>query len=93
MRFGAGFGNVRASGQRDGHAPLPRRKLAEFYELPEPYLAKVLKQLVTAGMLGVFMALDFFLFFVYILLVMVSTYPFYLCGNIIRDVISIHLII
>ena len=31
--------------------PVPRRSLAEFFELPEPYLAKMLKQLVTAGIL------------------------------------------
>jgi Rrf2 family protein len=37
--------------QSDGSAPLPRRRLAEFFELPEPYLAKVLKQLVAAGIL------------------------------------------
>jgi Rrf2 family protein len=37
--------------QSDGETPLPRRKLAEFFELPEPYLAKVLKTLVTAGIL------------------------------------------
>ena len=37
--------------QSDGQTPLPRRRLAEFFELPEPYLAKVLKQLVGAGVL------------------------------------------
>jgi len=37
--------------QSDGESPLPRRKFAEFFELPEPYLAKVLKQLVAAGVL------------------------------------------
>jgi Rrf2 family protein len=37
--------------QSDGHTPLPRRKLAEFFELPEPYLAKVLKQLVNGKIL------------------------------------------
>jgi Rrf2 family protein len=37
--------------QSDGATPLPRRKLAEFFELPEAYLAKVLKPLVTAGIL------------------------------------------
>lgn len=37
--------------QSDGTTPLPRRRLAEFFELPEAYLAKVLKQLVRAGIL------------------------------------------
>jgi Rrf2 family protein len=32
--------------------PLPARRLAEFYELPEAYLAKLLKALVRAGLLG-----------------------------------------
>ncbi|MFC7756110.1 RrF2 family transcriptional regulator [Tsukamurella soli] len=32
-------------------SPLPRRRLAEFYGLPEPYLAKALKALVNAGIL------------------------------------------
>lgn len=32
-------------------SPLPRRKLAEFYGLPEPYLAKALKSLVSTGIL------------------------------------------
>ncbi len=35
---------------RDG-APLPARRLAEFYGLPEAYLAKLLKALVRAGVL------------------------------------------
>lgn len=38
--------------QSDGHTPLPRRRFAEFFELPEPYLAKVLKQLVDGGVLA-----------------------------------------
>jgi Rrf2 family protein len=37
--------------QTDGKSTLPRRRIAEFFELPEPYLAKVLKQLVSAGIL------------------------------------------
>ena len=37
--------------QSDGQAPLPRRNLAEFFELPEPYLAKVLRQLVDGKVL------------------------------------------
>lgn len=36
--------------QSDG-APLARRRLAEFFDLPEPYLAKVLKSLVEARVL------------------------------------------
>ncbi len=36
---------------RDGDA-LPARRLAEFYGLPEAYLAKLLKALVRAGLLG-----------------------------------------
>lgn len=36
---------------RDGDA-LPARRLAEFYGLPEAYLAKLLKALVRAGVLG-----------------------------------------
>ena len=32
--------------------PLPARRLAEFYGLPEAYLAKLLKALVRAGLLG-----------------------------------------
>ena len=36
--------------QSDG-APVPRRRLAEFFDLPEPYLAKVLKSLVNADVL------------------------------------------
>lgn len=35
---------------RDGD-PLPARRLAEFYGLPEAYLAKLLKALVRAGLL------------------------------------------
>lgn len=34
----------------DGGA-LPARRLAEFYDLPQPYLAKVLTSLVSAGLL------------------------------------------
>ena len=30
---------------------LPARRLAEFYDLPQPYLAKILKSLVSAGVL------------------------------------------
>lgn len=30
---------------------LPRRRFAEFFDLPDPYLAKVLQQLVAAGVL------------------------------------------
>lgn len=37
--------------QTDGSDALPRRRLAEFFDLPEPYLAKVLKTLVSAGVL------------------------------------------
>jgi len=37
--------------QADGQTPLPRRRFAEFFDLPEPYLAKVLKQLVAAQVL------------------------------------------
>jgi Rrf2 family protein len=36
--------------QTDG-SPVPRRRLAEFFDLPEPYLAKVLKALVAADVL------------------------------------------
>jgi len=36
---------------RDGEA-LPARRLAEFYGLPEAYLAKLLKALVRAGLLS-----------------------------------------
>ena len=36
--------------QTDG-SPVPRRRLAEFFDLPEPYLAKLLKALVAAGVL------------------------------------------
>src|ERR1700729_3239575 len=36
---------------REGEA-LPARRLAEFYDLPEAYLAKLLKALVRAGLLG-----------------------------------------
>ncbi|UMB69548.1 RrF2 family transcriptional regulator [Mycobacterium paraterrae] len=36
--------------QSDG-TPLARRRLAEFFDLPEPYLAKVLKSLVNAKVL------------------------------------------
>jgi Rrf2 family protein len=36
--------------QSDG-TPLARRRLAEFFDLPEPYLAKVLKSLVNAQVL------------------------------------------
>jgi len=36
--------------QSDG-TPVPRRRLAEFFDLPEPYLAKVLKSLVNANVL------------------------------------------
>jgi Rrf2 family protein len=36
--------------QRDD-VPLPRRQMAEFYGLPEPYLAKTLKALTGAGIL------------------------------------------
>ncbi len=32
--------------------PLPARRLAEFYGLPEAYLAKLLKALVRAGLLS-----------------------------------------
>lgn len=37
--------------QSDGESPVPRRRIAEFFDLPEPYLAKALKQLVAAGIL------------------------------------------
>jgi Rrf2 family protein len=37
--------------QTDGRAPVPRRRLAEFFDLPEQYLAKMLKKLVAAGIL------------------------------------------
>jgi Rrf2 family protein len=37
--------------QTDGVAPMPRRRFAEFFDLPEPYLAKLLKQLVAGGIL------------------------------------------
>ena len=36
---------------REGEA-LPARRLAEFYDLPEAYLAKLLKALVRAGLLS-----------------------------------------
>ena len=36
---------------REGEA-LPARRMAEFYDLPEAYLAKLLKALVRAGLLG-----------------------------------------
>ena len=36
--------------QTDG-SPVPRRRLAEFFDLPEPYLAKLLKALVAAEVL------------------------------------------
>jgi Rrf2 family protein len=36
--------------QTDG-SPVPRRRLAEFFDLPEPYLAKLLKALVAADVL------------------------------------------
>lgn len=32
--------------------PVARRRLAEFFVLPEPYLAKMLKSLVNGGVLG-----------------------------------------
>ena len=32
--------------------PVPARRLAEFYDLPEAYLAKLLKALVRSGLLG-----------------------------------------
>lgn len=32
-------------------SPIPRRRLAEFFDLPEPYLAKLLKLLVDSGVL------------------------------------------
>lgn len=38
--------------QTDGRAPVPRRRLAEFFGLPEQYLAKMLKKLVTEGILS-----------------------------------------
>jgi Rrf2 family protein len=37
--------------QSSGESPLPRRRIAEFFDLPEPYLAKALKHLVSAGIL------------------------------------------
>lgn len=37
--------------QTDGSSPLARRELAEFFDLPEPYLAKVLRMLVASGIL------------------------------------------
>lgn len=37
--------------QTDGTAALSRRRLAEFFDLPEPYLAKLLQQLSTGGIL------------------------------------------
>src|ERR1700684_93964 len=37
--------------QTDG-SPVPRRRLAEFFDLPEPYLAKLLKALVAAEVLA-----------------------------------------
>ena len=37
--------------QTDG-SPVPRRRLAEFFDLPEPYLAKLLKALVGAEVLS-----------------------------------------
>ena len=37
--------------QTDG-SPVPRRRLAEFFDLPEPYLAKLLKALVADGVLA-----------------------------------------
>jgi len=37
--------------QTDG-SPVPRRRLAEFFDLPEPYLAKLLKTLVAADVLS-----------------------------------------
>jgi Rrf2 family protein len=37
--------------QTDGSA-VPRRRLAEFFDLPEPYLAKLLKALVAADVLA-----------------------------------------
>ena len=37
--------------QTDG-SPVPRRRLAEFFDLPEPYLAKLLKALVAAEVLS-----------------------------------------
>jgi Rrf2 family protein len=38
--------------QTDGSSPLARRELAEFFDLPEPYLAKVLRMLVAGGVLA-----------------------------------------
>ncbi|MGH3400348.1 MAG: RrF2 family transcriptional regulator [Streptosporangiaceae bacterium] len=38
-------------GQIPDRTALPGRRLAEFYGLPEPYLAKVLKALTSAGIL------------------------------------------
>jgi Rrf2 family protein len=35
--------------QTDGTSPLARREFAEFFDLPEPYLAKVLRMLVAGG--------------------------------------------
>lgn len=37
--------------QTEAGIALPRRRFAEFFELPEPYLAKVLQQMVAAGIL------------------------------------------
>jgi Rrf2 family protein len=39
-------------GQISDGSALPGRRLAEFYGLPEPYLAKVLKALTSAGILN-----------------------------------------
>jgi Rrf2 family protein len=36
---------------RTDGSPLPRRRLAEFFDLPEPYLAKLLKTLVAGEVL------------------------------------------
>ena len=36
----------------DGRLSVPRRRLAEFFDLPEPYLAKLLKALVAAEVLA-----------------------------------------
>jgi Rrf2 family protein len=37
--------------QTDG-SPVPRRRLAEFFDLPEPYLAKLLKAMVAGDVLS-----------------------------------------
>lgn len=37
--------------QTGGTAALSRRRIAEFFDLPEPYLAKLLQQLSAAGIL------------------------------------------